>query len=99
MSLPLVVITGASSGIGEALARKFSALGHPLLLLARREDRMLALNLPNTMVRSVDVTDKAAMRSIVHFGSLGSVLHRVTMTIVAACVCHKKPLYYSRSAA
>lgn len=61
MSQPLVVITGASSGIGEALARKFSALGHSLLLLARREDRMQALGLPNAMVRSVDVTDKAAV--------------------------------------
>ena len=32
----LIVITGASSGIGEAIAKHFSDLGHPLLLIARR---------------------------------------------------------------
>ena len=37
---PLVVITGASSGFGEVAAKEFSRLGHPLLLLARRLDRM-----------------------------------------------------------
>lgn len=36
----LVVITGASSGFGELAAREFSKLGHPLLLIARRLDRM-----------------------------------------------------------
>ena len=37
---PLVVITGGSSGIGVATARLFSSHGHPLLLLARRLDKM-----------------------------------------------------------
>jgi NADP-dependent 3-hydroxy acid dehydrogenase YdfG len=32
---PLIVITGASSGIGAATAKLFSAQGYPLLLLAR----------------------------------------------------------------
>lgn len=57
----LVVITGASSGIGMAFAKRFAREGHPLLLLARRLEPMLALDLPNTMCRSVDVTDLAAM--------------------------------------
>ncbi|MEZ8080435.1 SDR family oxidoreductase [Enterovibrio norvegicus] len=56
----LVVITGASSGIGEAIAKQFSAQGHPLLLLARRVERLEALNLPNTLCKPVDVTDKAS---------------------------------------
>lgn len=49
-SKPLIVITGASSGIGLATARLLSSEGHPLLLLARRLEPMLALQLPNTLV-------------------------------------------------
>lgn len=61
MTKPLVAITGASSGIGEATARAFSAQGHSLLLMARRLDRMTALGLPNTMCRCVDVRDREAI--------------------------------------
>ena len=63
--LPLVVITGASSGIGAATARAFSAAGHPLLLIARRGDRMAELGLPKTEIASVDVTDSTAVRAAV----------------------------------
>ncbi|MGL5722295.1 MAG: SDR family oxidoreductase [Brevinema sp.] len=55
---PLVVITGASSGIGMECAKKFSELGHPLLLLARRINLLDDLNLPNTICRKVDVSCK-----------------------------------------
>ena len=53
--LPLIVITGASSGIGAATARAFSAAGYPLLLLARRLEPMLELGLPKAMCCAVDV--------------------------------------------
>jgi NADP-dependent 3-hydroxy acid dehydrogenase YdfG len=53
----LVVITGASSGIGAAAAREFSRAGHPLLLVSRRLVRMEELQLPNTLAKSVDVLD------------------------------------------
>ena len=44
MSLrPVTVITGASAGIGVALARVFARYGHELALVARREDRLRAL--------------------------------------------------------
>ncbi|MFI0842974.1 SDR family oxidoreductase [Mesorhizobium sp. IMUNJ 23232] len=58
---PLVAITGASSGIGEAAARAFSAAGHPVLLMARRLDRLNALGLPNAVIRQVDVRDRVAL--------------------------------------
>jgi uncharacterized protein len=40
---PVTVITGASAGIGVALAREFARHGHELALVARRGDRLNAL--------------------------------------------------------
>lgn len=65
MVKPLVVITGASSGIGAATAEAFSKAGHPLLLLARRIDRMESLDLPRTICRKVDVRDRKAVKQAI----------------------------------
>lgn len=61
----LVIITGASSGIGARLAQRFSAEGHPLLLLSRRMQPMLDLNLPDSICKSVDVTDLQAVTAAI----------------------------------
>lgn len=61
----LIVITGASSGFGIEMAQEFSKAGYPLLLVARRLEKMEALNLPNTMCRKVDVSNKEEFEAAV----------------------------------
>jgi short-subunit dehydrogenase len=57
------VIVGASSGIGEELARQLNHGGWRLALMARRLDRLEALRqalAPETIVRRIDVTHEDA---------------------------------------
>lgn len=61
----LVVVTGASSGIGMEIAKKLSSNNHPVLLLSRRLEPMEELNLPNSLCKSVDVTDLEAMKKAI----------------------------------
>jgi uncharacterized protein len=42
-SIRWTIVTGASSGIGADLARKFSAIGHNLILVARRRAKLQSL--------------------------------------------------------
>jgi len=65
MKKPLVIITGASSGIGAAIAKVFSAAGYSLGLLARNLEAMEKLNLQNAISISVDVTNFDALKKAV----------------------------------
>jgi len=66
----LVVITGASSGFGEASALAFAKLGHPLFLGARRVERLLAVanacqkaGAPKATAHVLDVRSKESIEA------------------------------------
>ena len=65
MTKKLAVITGASSGIGEATAKAFSNAGYPTLLLARRLEKMESFNLTNSICKKVDVRNRDALVSAI----------------------------------
>ena len=61
----LIVITGAGSGFGKKMAKTFSEMGHPLLLIGRNKTALDQLGLANTMTRSVDVGNQAAFNEAI----------------------------------
>ncbi|MFV2020081.1 oxidoreductase [Micromonospora sp. LOL_023] len=65
MSDKVAVVTGASSGIGEATARKLRAIGYRVYAVARRLDRITPLADIGIRPVQADVTDDAALVSLV----------------------------------
>lgn len=60
----IVLVTGASSGFGAGIARKFASHGHRVIAAARRTDRLqaLAAELGSQLLPvALDVTDKASI--------------------------------------
>jgi NAD(P)-dependent dehydrogenase (short-subunit alcohol dehydrogenase family) len=80
LSGKVAVVTGASSGIGEATARALAARGAAVALAARNEEKILFLEREisatggSALAVTTDVTDEASVESMVEraVGELGS---------------------------
>ena len=85
-----ILITGASSGLGEGMARLFAAKGHDLALCARRTDKLTAVRDElatahpgiRVLVKSLDVNDHDAVFRV--FGEFCDELGRLDRVIVNA---------------
>ncbi|MGH9270417.1 MAG: SDR family NAD(P)-dependent oxidoreductase, partial [Ilumatobacteraceae bacterium] len=60
------LVTGASSGIGEELTRQLTAAGVPVVVVARREDRLRALadELPGVEVLVADLDGRRGQDAV-----------------------------------
>lgn len=77
MSDRTVIVTGASSGIGEVVARAFGRTGDRVVLVARRVERLQALagQIPDSLVVEADLTRtedvaRVASAALARFGTI-----------------------------
>lgn len=65
MNSKVALVTGASSGIGEATAIKLQSLGYTVYAAARRVERMQPLAAAGMHILPLDVTDDASLQQAV----------------------------------
>jgi NADP-dependent 3-hydroxy acid dehydrogenase YdfG len=92
----VALVTGASSGIGEATAVALAAEGATLAVAARRRDRLELLeerlgNDTQVLVVETDITDEAAARGMVEatvreFGRLDTVVNNAGVMLLGPIV-------------
>jgi NADP-dependent 3-hydroxy acid dehydrogenase YdfG len=80
MDKPLIIVTGASSGIGAGIAKLFSKSGYNIALLARNLAEMEALKLPHAICIATDVTDEKSVINAIkqaenHFGPIDCLIN------------------------
>jgi uncharacterized protein len=65
-SMPVALVTGASSGIGEVFARKLGGKGYHVILVARRKGRLekLATELPSAEVLVADLAIDSDLHAV-----------------------------------
>lgn len=88
----VVVITGASSGMGEAAAKHLSSLGATVVLRARRADRIEKLakeirdNGGKALALAIDVTRRDQVKNLVD--SAVKEFGRVDVILITQASCH-----------
>jgi NADP-dependent 3-hydroxy acid dehydrogenase YdfG len=93
---PVALITGASSGIGAAIARTLAEKGYRLVLCARRRDRLEALAADLThqgvevLTQSADLRQEADILAV--FETIRQTWGGVDVLINNAGLGHKSPL-------
>ncbi len=80
----VVLITGASEGIGAACAAEFARAGARLSLTARSEDGLRRAGGPDALITAGDLTDEAARRravdrTIERFGAIDILINNAGM--------------------
>ncbi|WP_300079004.1 oxidoreductase [Propioniciclava sp.] len=63
MTTRVALVTGASSGIGEATAAKLASIGYTVYGAARRTDRLQGLAAEGILPLGMDVTDEESMKA------------------------------------
>lgn len=93
---PLAVITGASSGIGYAIAQRLAKEGYDLALCARRQDRLNALALElreqgaTVLTQAVDLRNEAQILSF--FKAIDQRFGSMEVLVNSAGLGHPDPL-------
>jgi short-subunit dehydrogenase len=98
MSKGTILITGASSGLGEEMSRQFAALGYDLALCARRTERLEALRSEiaavhpdvTVAIKTLDVNDDTAVFAV--FKELAAELGTIDRVIINAGLGKGAPL-------
>ncbi len=90
MQHKIVIVTGASTGIGAALARELARRGAKIVLAARSEDKLreVAWDCPDSLVVPTDVTQADSCtalveKTIAHFGRLDVLVNNAGQSMLS----------------
>ena len=97
LNRPVAAITGASSGIGKAIANRLAAEGYNLALCARRKQRLAELadklslqHGVEVLIQAVDLRDESQILS--WFGAIATRFNRLDVLVNNAGLGYKEPL-------